>query len=54
MGVHCNKTFLKRGVFHWQQIQPVSVRKLEKKMGELSIEELQAIRIKLAEPLKVR
>src|SRR5687767_14392577 len=35
------KRFLKRGVFHLQQIQPISIARFEKKLGTLSNEEFQ-------------
>jgi mRNA interferase MazF len=37
------KPFLKPGVFHLQQIQPVSLPKPERKLGTLSPEEFRAI-----------
>ena len=35
-----SKPFLKPGVFHLQQIQPVSLPKLERKLGGLTVQEL--------------
>ena len=34
------KPFLEPGVFHLQQVQPVSLPRLERKLGALSVEEL--------------
>ena len=39
----CPKSFLKPGVFHLQQIQPVSLPKLEAKLGALAPAELAAL-----------
>ena len=50
---NCSKPFLKKGVFHLQQIQPVSISKLRKRIGELTQEEIRAIRGKLAELLNL-
>src|SRR6185369_14283490 len=47
----CPKPFLQRGVFHLQQIQPVSLPRLERKLGELSKEEFQAFANKLVKLL---
>jgi mRNA-degrading endonuclease toxin of MazEF toxin-antitoxin module len=35
----CTKSFLKSGVFHLQQIQPVSLNRLEAKLGALTSDE---------------
>jgi mRNA interferase MazF len=45
------KTFLKIGVFHLQQLQSVPVVRLQRKIGELTGEELQLVRSKLVEVL---
>jgi mRNA interferase MazF len=45
------KPFLKAGVFHRQQLQSVPVVRLERKIGQLSDEELQVVRSKLSELL---
>ena len=38
------KRFLKPGAFHLQQLQPVSLARLEKKLGSLTDAELQIVR----------
>jgi mRNA interferase MazF len=38
-----SKPFLKAGVFHLQQLQPVSLSKLVSRLGNLSAEEFRAI-----------
>ncbi|MFZ5807525.1 MAG: type II toxin-antitoxin system PemK/MazF family toxin [Verrucomicrobiota bacterium] len=43
----CHKPFLKQGVFHLQQIQPVSLSKFTKKLGKLETKELDALRKRL-------
>jgi mRNA-degrading endonuclease toxin of MazEF toxin-antitoxin module len=40
----CVKSFLNRGVFHLQQIQFVSLNRLETKLGALTSDELRAFR----------
>ena len=45
------KTFLKIGVFHLQQVQSVPIVRLQKKIGELTDEELSLVRSKLSELL---
>jgi mRNA interferase MazF len=40
---HCPKPFLRPGVFHLQQIQPVSLPRFERRLGELSPSEFQAL-----------
>ena len=47
----CPKPFLQAGVFHLQQIQPVSLPRLERKLGELSKEEFQALANRLVKLL---
>ena len=37
----CKKSFLKPGVFHLQQIQPVSLNRLETKLGALTTNEFE-------------
>jgi mRNA interferase MazF len=49
----CTKPFLKPGVFHLQQIQPVSLNRLEAKLGNLTSEEFQALGRQLANLLKL-
>ena len=45
------KTFLKTGVFHLQQLQSVPIVRLQRKIGELTDEELRLVRFKLSELL---
>ena len=45
------KPFFKAGVFHLQQLQSVPVVRLERKIGDLSEEELRVVRSKLIELL---
>ena len=47
------KPFLKHGAFHLQQIQSVSVARLERKLGTLTEEEWQLVRTKLADRLSL-
>ena len=47
------KTFLKPGAFHLQQIQSVSVARLERKLGNLTEEEWQLVRTKLADRMSL-
>lgn len=47
------KPFLKVGVFHLQQIQAISVARLQKRLGVLGEDELNSLRSKLAELLKL-
>ena len=47
----CSKPFLNAGAFHLQQIQPVSLPRLELKLGELTSAELRALGSKLCELL---
>jgi mRNA interferase MazF len=49
----CTKPFLKPGVFHLQQVQPVSLPRLEAKLGILTAEEFRALRKQLATLLKL-
>ncbi len=42
------KPFLKPGVFHLQQIQPVSLNRLETKLGALTTDEFQTLGKQLA------
>jgi len=44
----CRKSFLKPGVFHLQQIQPVSLNRLEMKLGALTADEFQMLGKQLA------
>jgi len=43
----CPKPFLRPGAFHLQQIQPVSLPRLERKLGELTKEEFEILANKL-------
>jgi mRNA interferase MazF len=43
----CSKTFLKPGVFHLQQLQPVSLPRLEVKLGSLSEDEFRGLKRRL-------
>jgi mRNA interferase MazF len=47
------KRFLKPGVFHLQQIQPVSLARLERKLGALTAEEFETIKTTLVRLLKL-
>jgi mRNA interferase MazF len=47
------KPFLQRGVFHLQQIQPISLARLERKLGALTSEELQRVKTALGRLLKL-
>ena len=47
------KPFLKPGAFHLQQIQSVSVARLERKLGNLTEEEWQLVRTKLADRMSL-
>ncbi len=49
----CPKSFLKPGVFHLQQIQPVSLPKLEAKLGAMTADELRMLGKQLAVLLKL-
>ena len=42
------KTFLKTGVFHLQQLQSVPIVRLQRRLGELTDEELRLVRSKLS------
>ena len=47
------KPFLKPGVFHLQQIQSVPIVRLQRKIGALTDEELQFVRAKLVDLLRL-
>ncbi len=49
----CAKPFLKSGVFHLQQIQPVSLNRLEIKLGALTADEFRALGKQLVTLLKL-
>jgi mRNA interferase MazF len=48
-----SKPFLKPGVFHLQQIQPISLPKLERKLGVLTSQELEDLGKKIVRLLKL-
>jgi mRNA interferase MazF len=45
------KAFLKTGVFHLQQLQSVPIARLQRRIGELTDEELRLVRGKLSDIL---
>jgi mRNA interferase MazF len=47
------KSFLKEGAFHLQQIQSVTVARLERKLGSLTAEEWNSVQKKLAARLSL-
>ena len=47
------KPFLKQGAFHLQQIQAVSIARLQKKLGTLSDDEFKHLKATLASLLKL-
>ena len=47
------KAFLKPGAFHLQQLQSVPIVRLKHRIGNLAAEELQLVRSKLSELLKL-
>jgi mRNA interferase MazF len=47
------KPFLKPGAFHLQQIQPISLARLERKLGSLTPNELQRVKTMLVRLLKL-
>lgn len=49
----CAKPFLKPGVFHLQQIQPVSLNRLQTKLGGLTSDEFRALGQQLVALLKL-
>ena len=49
----CPKAFLRPGAFHLQQIQPVSLPRLERKLGELTQDEFQVMADRLATLLHI-
>jgi mRNA interferase MazF len=49
----CAKSFLKPGVFHLQQIQPVSLNRLESKLGALTSDEFRELGKQLTALLKL-
>lgn len=48
------KSFLKPGAFHLQQIQSVSVARLERKLGQLTLQEWETVQKRLAEFLSLK
>ena len=49
----CTKSFLKQGVFHLQQIQPVSLNRLETKLGVLTGNEFRMLGKQLVRLLRL-
>jgi mRNA interferase MazF len=49
----CSKLFLKPGVFHLQQIQPVSLNRLQTKLGALTSDEFRVLAKQLARLLRL-
>jgi mRNA interferase MazF len=47
------KSFLKPGVFHFQQIQSVPIVRLERRMGKLTEAELSSVRARIVELLRL-
>ena len=47
------KPFLKPGAFHLQQIQPISLARLERKLGSLTPDELQRVKTMLVRLLRL-
>lgn len=47
------KSFLKPGAFHMQQVQSVSLSRLERRLGVLSAEEWTAVQNRLADYLRL-
>lgn len=45
--VNCSTSFLKQGVFHLQQLQPVSLPRLEIKLGNISADEFRVLKRRL-------
>jgi mRNA-degrading endonuclease toxin of MazEF toxin-antitoxin module len=43
------KPFLKEGAFHLQQVQSVSVARLERRLGYVTADELRAIKLRLGQ-----
>ena len=51
--VPSSASFLKHGAFHLQQIQPVSLPRLEAKIGILSSDDFRALKRRLAQLLRL-
>ena len=49
----CHKPFLDEGVFHLQQIQPVSLVRLVRKLGRLEPAEFDGLRLRLSRLLSL-
>ena len=49
----CTESFLKPGVFHLQQIQPISLNRLETKLGALTTGEFRMLGKQLVRLLKL-
>jgi mRNA interferase MazF len=50
----CKKSFLKPGVFHLQQIQPISLSRLETKLGALTADEFRTLGTQLVRLLNLK
>jgi mRNA interferase MazF len=48
-----SKSFLKNGVFHLQQVQPIPIARLDSKLGQLTLEEFANIKQLLARLLEL-
>lgn len=51
--VASSASFLKQGIFHLQQIQPVSLPRLETRIGVLSFDDFRALKRRLAQLLRL-
>lgn len=51
--VASSASFLKQGVFHLQQIQPVSLPRLETRIGILSLDDFRVVKRRLAQLLRL-
>lgn len=49
----CGKPFLKPGVFHLQQIQPISLARFERKLGALTSDEFRTLGRQFVKLLKI-
>jgi mRNA-degrading endonuclease toxin of MazEF toxin-antitoxin module len=46
------ESYLKAGVFHLQQLQPILLPRLEQKLGELTMDEFKPLKRRLASLLR--
>ena len=51
--VRSSASFLKQGAFHLQQVQPISLPRLETKLGVLSPDEFRTLKRRLAQLLRL-